>query len=258
VALIGLPAWRLSGEGGGEAVAPPPDVPRAITPLGSVPVPQPQNLGQFVKDKAAGVALGKALFWDMQLGSDGETACASCHFAAGADNRSKNQLNPRVGPFVAHQPNYQLSENDFPFHRLVDPADRNSDVRFDSDEVVGSAGLLPTVFKGVVPGSPVEQTASPGTDPIFNVGGVNVRRVTGRNAPSVINAVFNFRNFWDGRAQNEFNGADPFGVRPPVPEQRILGVAGGRAAAEQRRDVGRRAHDEGHRQEARAVSRRRP
>src|SRR4051794_32194318 len=213
VALIGLPVWRLAGEGGGEAVAPPPDLPRAITPLGSVAVPEPQNLGEFVKDKAAGVALGKALFWDMQLGSDGKTACATCHFAAGADNRSRNELNPRVGPFVAHAPNYQLTASDFPFHRLADPDDRNSEVRFDTDEVAGSAGLLPTIFNGVAPGSPVEQTTSPGTDSIFNVGGVNVRRVTGRNAPSVINAVFNFRSFWDGRAQNEFNGVDPFGVR---------------------------------------------
>src|SRR4051794_5947712 len=213
VALIGLPVWRLAGEGGGEAVAPPPDLPRAITPLGSVAVPEPQNLGEFVKDKAAGVALGKALFWDMQLGSDRQTACAPCHFAAGADNRSKNQLNPRVGAFVAHQPNYQLTASDFPFHRLADPDDRDSEVQFDSDEVVGSAGLLPTIFKGVAPGSPIEQTTSADTDPIFTVGGVNVRRATGRNAPSVINAVFNFRNFWDGRAQNEFNGVDPFGVR---------------------------------------------
>jgi cytochrome c peroxidase len=31
----------------------------------------------------------------------------------------------------------------------------------------------------------------------------------------VINAVFNFRNFWDGRASNVFNGADPFGARNP-------------------------------------------
>src|SRR3954451_11617125 len=213
VVLIGLPVWRLAGEQGGEAVAPPPDQPRAMAPLGTVAVPQPQNLGQFVKDKVAGIALGKALFWDMQLGSDGETACATCHFAAGADNRSKNQLNPRVARFVVHQPNYRLTESDFPFRRLADPADRNSAVQFDSDEVVGSAGLLPTIFKAVVPGSPVEETMSPGTDPTFNMGGVNVRRVTGRNAPSVINAVFNFRNFWDGRAQNEFNGVDPFGVR---------------------------------------------
>jgi cytochrome c peroxidase len=56
-------------------------------------------------------------------------------------------------------------------------------------------------------------TASP--DPVFNVGGINTRRVTGRNAPSAINAVFNYRNFWDGRAQNTFNGVNPFGDRDP-------------------------------------------
>ena len=60
VVLIGVPVWRLAGEGGGEAVAPPPDLPRAIAPLGSVAVPEPQNLGEFVKDKAAGVAFGGA------------------------------------------------------------------------------------------------------------------------------------------------------------------------------------------------------
>ena len=38
-----------------------------------------------------------------------------------------------------------------------------------------------------------------------------LRQVTGRNAPSVINAVFNFANFWDGRANNIFNGVNPFG-----------------------------------------------
>jgi cytochrome c peroxidase len=48
-------------------------------------------------------------------------------------------------------------------------------------------------------------------DATFNVGGVNVRQVTGRNTPSAIDAVFNFRNFWDGRANNTFNGVDPFG-----------------------------------------------
>ena len=29
----------------------------------------------------------------------------------------------------------------------------------------------------------------------------------------MINAVFNFRNFWDGRANNIFNGMNPFGKR---------------------------------------------
>jgi cytochrome c peroxidase len=215
VALLWLPVWYLAlqrGDGASEAAAPV-DAPRAIVPLDTVPVPRPQNLGQFIKDKTAGVALGKALFWDMQVGSDGVTSCASCHFNAGADSRSKNQLNPRIGPFVNHKPNAQLTADDFPFHRLADPADRNSTVLSDTDEVSGSAGVLPSTFEGVVPGSPVDQMTSSGADPVFNVSGVNVRRATGRNAPSVINAVFNFRNFWDGRAQNEFNGVDPFGER---------------------------------------------
>ena len=36
------------------------------------------------------VALGKALFWDMQVGSDGIQACASCHFHAGADRSEEH------------------------------------------------------------------------------------------------------------------------------------------------------------------------
>src|SRR5262249_16961789 len=51
------------------------------------------NLTEFVVDRSALLILGKALFWDQQVGSDGQ-ACASCHFHAGADNRVINQLNP--------------------------------------------------------------------------------------------------------------------------------------------------------------------
>ena len=65
-----------------------------VTSLKDVPVPEPANLSAFVKDKQAAIALGKALFWDMQVGSDSVQACASCHSKAGADNRTKNQLNP--------------------------------------------------------------------------------------------------------------------------------------------------------------------
>jgi len=57
-------------------------------------VPLPENLDQFLKSRKAALQLGKALFWDMQIGSDGVQACASCHFHAGADSRSVNQLNP--------------------------------------------------------------------------------------------------------------------------------------------------------------------
>jgi cytochrome c peroxidase len=62
-----------------------------------VAVPSPSNLFRFVRNTADGMVaarqLGKTLFWDMQVGSDGQ-ACASCHFHAGADNRTKNQPNP--------------------------------------------------------------------------------------------------------------------------------------------------------------------
>ena len=61
--------------------------------LKTVAIPEPDNLTEFVKDKTAAIALGKTLFWDMQVGRDGIQACASCHFHAGADNRSKNQIN---------------------------------------------------------------------------------------------------------------------------------------------------------------------
>lgn len=52
-------------------------------------VPEPSKLGDFIRDKQAAIAIGKALFWDMQVGSDNMTSCASCHFHAGADNRAK-------------------------------------------------------------------------------------------------------------------------------------------------------------------------
>ena len=56
-------------------------------------VPELQEGAGIVANRQAAIALGKALFWDEQTGSDG-MACASCHFAAGADIRTRNQLNP--------------------------------------------------------------------------------------------------------------------------------------------------------------------
>lgn len=69
-------------------------------PLSSVPVPTPQNLADFVQDHEKAIALGKALYWDMQVGGDGRTACASCHWHAGTDVRTANMLNP--GAQAAH------------------------------------------------------------------------------------------------------------------------------------------------------------
>ena len=120
-------------------------------------VPLPPNLKWFVKDNQQAIELGKALFWDMQVGSDGVQACASCHFSAGADIRSKNQLNPNItrmgdqhegrvtgyhnapgaggdlfeivsGSLDVVGPNYQLEREDFPFVREPNEWIRNRDI----------------------------------------------------------------------------------------------------------------------------------
>ncbi len=89
---------------------------------------------------------------------------------------------------------------------------------FDTDDVTSSQGVFPSIFNDIIVGSANEDCDidSPGLagDPVgFHVGGINVRRVEPRNTPTVINAALNFRNFWDGRANNIFNGNDPFGRR---------------------------------------------
>jgi len=203
-------------------------VPPAANPLASlktVVVPEPPNLGDFVKDKPAAIALGKALFWDLQVGSNGQQSCASCHFHAGVDNRDKNQLSPgllRVNASDGPDPditfnagkgaNSVLQPADYPFHKLADPNLRSSQVLRDTNDITGSQGVSLTKFIDINPGSAVDQVDVV-PDPVFNVHGINVRQVTARNTPTIINAVFNFRNFWDGRAQNEFNGVNPFGSR---------------------------------------------
>src|SRR5215467_3107320 len=106
---------------------PPFIVDMALGPLSAVPRPRPPNLDDFVRSLPSARALGKALFWEQQIGSD-QQACASCHFAAGADNRTVNQLNPAfrsIGEVVAFTPpfgpDYRLRAADFPLHRLLDP-----------------------------------------------------------------------------------------------------------------------------------------
>lgn len=184
----------------------------AMLSLKTVAVPPVPGLVNFIRDRDMAIVLGKALFWDVQAGSDGN-ACASCHFHAGADNRLKNQLSPAPAA-SAGRLNYKLNASDFPFHRLSDPLDRNSAVLFDSSEVVSSQGAFGGAFRALGPnGSEVcgDRTRAGN----FDVNGKLTRRVPGRNTPTTINAVFNFRNFWDGRANNVFNGVNPFGPRDP-------------------------------------------
>lgn len=219
-----------------------PDDARAygLDSLSTVQVPEPGNLDQFVKDKRAAIQLGKALFWDMQVGSDGQ-ACASCHFHAGADSRVKNQINPGLtrvlDPSGAGDPdsvfgndsgrtasgavagaNQSLAPEDFPFHQLSDPLDRNSAITFHTNDTSSSQGTFGGGFISLQNRAKEKNDACSEVDgAIFHSGGVAVRRVEPRNTPTTINAVFNHRNFWDGRANNIFNGLNSLGRRGNQP-----------------------------------------
>jgi cytochrome c peroxidase len=191
------------GNGGGNA--------NPIASLKGVAVPQPADLSRYVSDSVALVVLGKALFWDTQVGSDGRTACATCHFHAGADHRLTNQIAGAQTSTDAVRPNTTLTTADFPFHAFTNPNDNTSAPTRARRDVVGSAGLAKRTFVSASDGTSVELGAD-GDLGLFSLNGVKARQVTSRNTPSVINAVFYFRNFWDGRASNVFNAVTPFGV----------------------------------------------
>ncbi len=206
-----------------------------LAALDSIPVPLPDDLDSYVKDKNAAILLGKSLFWDAQVGSDGKVACATCHWHAGTDVRTRNTLNPgapgsafgpqRDGQAELNQlavarfrgANVDLQADDFPFHRVRFPTRKGGDdnpVIFDNPEVVGSQGVVKKDFVAIVEGSPVDD-GNLVADPVFQIDGTNARQVTGRNTPTTINAVFNDRQFWDGRASNIFNGVNEFGDLDP-------------------------------------------
>jgi len=192
----------------------------APPPLSTLPVELPENLDEFVADREAALRLGKALFWDIQLGSDGLTACASCHYHAGVDNRPKNTLHPGAngvfdvrGSGASGRANVALTPEDFPFTKFLFP-DIGEGRIFDTDDRRGAAGVHNRSFDGLDFTSPVDLgTVVP--DPTFQVGGLNTLQVTGRDAPTTIGAVFFHRLFWDGRANHHFNGVNIWGDTDP-------------------------------------------
>ena len=162
--------------------------------LKTVPVPLPTNLSDFVKDNDAAIRLGKALFWDMQVGGDGKVACATCHYSAGIDTRREHTVNPGTDKSMNGLTS-PLTTAHFPF--VGKPW---------ADNIVGSQGVAPRIFHQLNIFEPTDPEVD---DCDGNVNGV--RQVTGRNSPSMIMAIFNRDNFWDGRAKREFNGATPGG-----------------------------------------------
>ena len=217
------------------------------------------DLTGIVKDEGWALVLGKALFWEERAGSDG-MACASCHFSAGADSRLTNQLSPGLldvtldalgnqvadpdTSFGATEPaaqagltasgnpsgsNYTVRPDDFPFHQLADAIDRNSEILITTNDRMASSGSFDATF---VRARRNNDRCRDFKSDVFHVNGRPARTVEPRNTPTTINAVFNHRNFWDGRAKNIFNGKGVFG-RSEIkndPAARIITFDGGTAS----------------------------
>jgi cytochrome c peroxidase len=176
---------------------------------GVPPSPVPEPAGGTIIDQDAAIRLGKALFWDMQTGSDGQIACASCHFSGGADNRTVNTVHP--GPDALFNPAV-----------VAGPGATFNFITFDAgaiNDVVGSSGVISRLFGSISADltDPVDVcTPLVHGDPAQALFGTDNRLVTGRNTPPAIGAVFYLDNFWDGRASQNFNGLDPLGDGPMV------------------------------------------
>ena len=149
----------------------------------------------------------QSAFLGCTTGQRRANACASCHFHAGADHRITNILASPPSTSTAIVVNQTVTASNFPFRQLSDEANNASAVVHDVRQVAGSAGIVPRSSPGWLPAALLKTVAtwwvehrrwavecSPGRD---------------RNAPSVINAVFNVRNFWDGRAAGSSRGKRP-------------------------------------------------
>ena len=166
---------------------------RSLAALNSISAPKPTATS--IVNMQAAIVLGKSLFWDMQVGGDGKQACASCHFQAGADNRVKNTINP--GP-------------DGIFQAVSGPGALFAIQNITSDDRVGSNGVKKSVFSSIDPN--IDHAADICVADNSAAPFLNQRQVTGRNTPSAVGAVYFLDNFWDGRANHNFNGNDPFGA----------------------------------------------
>jgi cytochrome c peroxidase len=215
--------------------------------------------------RSEAAALGKALFWDMQVGSDAVQACASCHFHAGADNRTKNQTNPGVngndltlqlhGGLIGQNTNFVAT--DFPLHRGAqdsssdpNPASPNTRNQFDNvNDVASSMGVrfrrfddirtpgltafstcptpAGTCVRTLLPDIGDDPPSGQSADPIPLFQGL--RRVEPRNTPTFFASAMNFDNFWDGRARHDFNGGSVFG--PSDPQAHVFATSGGPLSA---------------------------
>jgi len=154
-------------------------LPVSISRADSVVLPDIESSFASSEQLLFGRMLGKALFWDEQLGSGngGRMACASCHYQAGVDSHPSRVAE---GSFVVDG---QLAHDGTP--RIIR----------------GSLGVRAADFLGIK----LDDDGIPQAyDHVENLGDW---LVTDKNAPASVDSN-SIHNFWDGRANNTFNGLD--------------------------------------------------
>ena len=161
--------------------------------LSREPVPQPTN-GHII-DRAAAIRLGKAFFWDIQAGSDGQVACAVCHASFGSDARRFNTLNPG-------------GDGIFASGGVTGSNQTYTPVLITNDDAVGVQGVQRRNFVSINPDPHIaDETCTAVVDPFFGT----ARRVEFRQAPMIYGAVFLRELFWAGEANEQFNGLSIWG-----------------------------------------------
>jgi cytochrome c peroxidase len=190
----------------------------------------------YVRNRNVAMALGKSLFWDMQVGSDGVQSCGTCHFnGTGTDTRTRNQINPNHlgGDLKLHignvaladgskAANYDLTLADFPLHKLTNP-----DVA--GDPLCSAAGT--GVLTAQVNGGVLENTPNPATGATGDAAtGLAMIVCNAANTLSDVNDVISsmgvhFGLFADIAPIGSFV-ADPSGVNAVAPDLRVLVAPG--------------------------------
>ena len=158
-------------------------------PLGQIAVPAPA--GGDIIDAAAAVRPGKAFFWDMQAGSDGQTACELSLSPRGVDNRRLNTLNP--GP-----------NGVFESGGVTGPGQLFNGASIATDDVVGSQGVLKANFQAIDPDPNVAADQCLG--PIRPRQPRQQPSSDGRNAPTMVGAAFFATTLGRREPNHVFNG----------------------------------------------------
>jgi cytochrome c peroxidase len=156
------------------------------------------------------MVLGKSLFWDMQVGSDAVQSCGSCHFHAGADNRTRNQINPndKGGDLGFTIPvNTDVTAATFPLHKLNDP------------EVAGDPRCTPPIIANVAGIQFPDGT--PAVHPLTTVRVCDAGNIQSSTNDVLSSMGVHFGRFFDIPAIGSFGPASAIGgVKSVLPDLR--------------------------------------